>query len=88
MNALKPTTPAPAISAICATDPGVSPPQSPKSQMEDASSAARFLSTSDAFSVQGVEFSGMSKKVVPPPAARARLPVAPPSHSVRPGSLK
>ena len=38
--------------------------------------------------MQGVEFSGMSKKSVPPPAASARLPVAAPSHSARPGSLK
>src|SRR5580704_9511965 len=30
----------------------------------------------------------MSKKRVPPPAASARLPVAAPSQSVRPGSLK
>ena len=30
----------------------------------------------------------MSKNTVPPPAASARLPVAAPSHSVRPGSLK
>ena len=30
----------------------------------------------------------MSTNVVPPPAASARLPVAAPSHSVRPGSLK
>ena len=30
----------------------------------------------------------MSKNSVPPPAANARLPVAAPSHSVRPGSLK
>ena len=36
----------------------------------------------------GVEFSGMSKNVVVPPAAQAREPVAMPSHSARPGSLK
>ena len=30
----------------------------------------------------------MSKKHVPPPAANAAEPVAMPSHSVRPGSLK
>ena len=36
----------------------------------------------------GLEFSGMSKNVVPPPAARAREPVVKPSQLVRPGSLK
>ena len=37
--------------------------------------------------VGGIEFSGMSTSVVTPPAAAARVAVAKPSHSVRPGSL-
>ena len=68
--------------------PGTSPPHRPKSVMDDAASAARLRSNSSEFVVHGVELSGISKNVVPPPAASARLPVAAPSHSVRPGSLK
>ena len=49
---------------------------------------ARLRSNSSTFTVHGVELSGMSKNSVPPPAASAPLPVAAPSHSVRPGSLK
>ena len=88
MNALNPTTPRAAISAMSDTEPGTSPPHSAKSVIDEASSAARLRSNSRAFTVHGVEFSGMSKNSVPPPAASARLPVAAPSHSVRPGSLK
>ena len=36
----------------------------------------------------GVEFSGMSTAQVTPPTASAAVPVAMPSHSVRPGSLR
>ena len=37
--------------------------------------------------VGGSEFNGISTMVVIPPAAAARVAVANPSHSVRPGSL-
>src|SRR5579871_1961104 len=68
--------------------PGTRPPQSAKSAMEEEWSAAHLASNARAFTVQGVELSGISKNSAPPPAASARLPVAAPSHSVRPGSLK
>jgi hypothetical protein len=38
--------------------------------------------------VGGLEFSGMSKNAVKPPAASAAVPVSSPSQCVRPGSLK
>jgi hypothetical protein len=88
MKALNPTTPLAAIPAMLPMDSGTSPPQSAKSVTDEASRAARLRSTSRAETVHGVEFRGMSKKTVPPPAASALLPVAPPSQSVRPGSLK
>ena len=61
MNALKPTTPRSAISAMSGTEPGTSPPHSAKSVIDEASSAARLRSNSPAFTVHGVELSGMSK---------------------------
>ena len=50
--------------------------------------AASFSSNRAPSTTGGVEFNGMSKKHVPPPAASAAEPVAAPSHSARPGSLK
>ena len=51
--------------------------------------AASSLRSNEAPStVGGDAFSGMSKKHVPPPAAKAAVPVSKPSHSARPGSLK
>ena len=64
------------------------PPHSAKSVTDALASAAFFSSNAPALTVQGAEFSGMSKNSVPPAAANARLPVSAPSHSVRPGSLK
>ena len=49
MNALNPTTPRAAISAMSDTEPGTSPPHSAKSVMDEASSAARLRSNSRAF---------------------------------------
>jgi hypothetical protein len=46
MNALNPTTPRSAISAMSGTEPGTSPPHNPKSVIDDASSAARLRSNS------------------------------------------
>ena len=52
----------------------------PRAARSFASSAARVV-------VTGMQLSGMSTSVVTPPAAAARVAVAKPSHSVRPGSL-
>ena len=49
--------------------------------------AARLASSAATVVVGGIELSGMSTSVVTPPAAAARVAVAKPSHSVRPGSL-
>ena len=68
--------------------PGTSPPHRPKSTSELASAAARFNSKLSRFVVGGCAFNGISNTVVVPPAAAARDPVAKPSQSVRPGSLK
>ena len=47
----------------------------------------RLISSPSTVVVGGMLFSGMSMIVVTPPAAAARVAVAKPSHSVRPGSL-
>ena len=49
--------------------------------------ASRLSSRAATLVVSGRQFSGMSTRVVKPPAAAARVAVAKPSHSVRPGSL-
>ena len=68
---------------------GTMPPHSAKSVIDARFERGAFCSRIRcALTVQGDEFSGMSKNSVPPPAASARLPVAAPSQSVRPGSLK
>ena len=46
-----------------------------------------FVSRAAALTVGGMLLSGMSRIVVTPPAAAARVAVSNPSHSVRPGSL-
>ena len=48
---------------------------------------SRLTSSAAASMVGGMLLSGMSTRVVMPPAAAARVAVAKPSHSVRPGSL-
>ena len=63
----------------------------PEPEVDAATTRARprsFASKAGAVDVGGDEFSGMSKNAVKPPAASAALPVASPSQSVRPGSLK
>ena len=87
-ESFKANSPRSASSGISPRLPGTSPPHRAKSVMDAASRAARLRSNSRAFTVHGVEFSGISKNSVPPPAASARLPEAAPSHSARPGSLK
>ena len=49
--------------------------------------AFRLISSPSTVVVGGMLLSGMSRIVVTPPAAAARVAVAKPSHSVRPGSL-
>ncbi len=88
MNALKPTTPSSASSASCATLPGTSPPQSAKSVTAAPSAASTFRRNASASTVGGCAFSGMSTTHVVPPAAAAAVPLAQPSQSARPGSLK
>jgi hypothetical protein len=49
--------------------------------------ASRLSSRAATLVVSGRQLRGMSMTVVKPPAAAARVAVAKPSHSVRPGSL-
>ena len=84
---LKPNTPASCSGARSGTFPGTAPPQKPTSTCTCPSATGRFSSRSATVVVAGIEFSGMSRIVVTPPAAAARVAVAKPSHSVRPGSL-
>ncbi len=67
--------------------PGTAPPQNATSTQHWPAAAARFSVSAATDTVGGSEFSGMSQIVVTPPAAAARVAVANPSHSVRPGSL-
>ncbi len=55
---------------------------------ELASAAARLASKEGPSRVGGWALSGISATVVVPPTAQAAEPVAQPSQSVRPGSLK
>ncbi|KAK1998486.1 hypothetical protein LX36DRAFT_533268, partial [Colletotrichum falcatum] len=50
--------------------------------------AASFSSKPWTVVIGGIAFKGMSITVVTPPDAKARVPVAKPSHSVRPGSFR
>src|ERR1017187_6214489 len=88
MNALKPMTPRVASSSSLSRFPGTSPPQKAKSVTELFCAAASFKSKLSASHVGGWALSGMLKNNVPPPAASAREPVAIPSQSAWPGSLK
>jgi hypothetical protein len=67
--------------------PGTAPPQKPTSTQQRPSAAFRFTSSAGTSTVGGMLFSGMSRMVVTPPAAAARVALSKPSHSVRPGSL-
>ncbi len=67
--------------------PGIAPPQKPRSIQAWPSAVFRLASSPATVVVGGTELSGMSMTVVTPPAAAARVAVAKPSHSVRPGSL-
>src|SRR5215471_3324271 len=88
MNALKPTTPSSASSGRSPMLPGTRPPQKAKSTRDLLSAAASLSRNAAASTVGGLALSGMSTTQVVPPAEAASLPVAKPSQSVRPGSLK
>src|SRR5688572_26996503 len=88
MKALKPTTPRPASCSSLSRLSGVRPPHMAKSVWLFCAAAWRLASKLGQSRAGGAEFSGMSKKQVPPPAASADEPVSKPSQSVRPGSLK
>ncbi len=63
------------------------PAPEPDVDVDLPSAAARFSASAATVVVGGMLLSGMSTIVVTPPAAAARVAVANPSHSVRPGSL-
>ena len=88
MKALNPMTPRPASSSSRSRLPGTRPPQRQKSTRATPRAAATLRSNEAPSIVGGEAFRGMSKKQVPPPAAKAAVPVANPSQSVRPGSLQ
>src|SRR4051812_45697695 len=87
MKALPPRTPACASSISAAALPGTTPAQKPASTASWPWVAAILASKAARDVVTGDALSGMSTMVVTPPAAAARVAVAKPSHSVRPGSL-
>ena len=87
-NALRPTTPLSNSGPRACAFSGTSPPQRAKSTSDAFSASSRFATTASARIVGGSESMGMSTTVVTPPAAAARLPVAHPSQSSRPGASK
>ena len=84
---LNPNTPSATSGSRSSSLPGTRPPQKPTSTQTAPRAAARFASSAATEVVGGMLLSGMSTMVVTPPAAAARVAVANPSHSVRPGSL-
>ena len=75
MNALKPTTPRSASSSSRRRLPGTAHPRARSRRSTRPSSGGPLARrTRAALTVHGVELSGMSTNVVPPPAASARLP--------------
>ena len=84
---LNPNTPASCSGSRSGTLPGTAPPQKPTSTSTCPSATCCFASSAATVVVAGIELRGMSTIVVTPPAAAARVAVANPSHSVRPGSL-
>ena len=88
MNAFNPTAPASRRPAILSRFPAVNPPHNAKSVQDFSSAIPRFSRNPAASSTGGSELNGISKNIVPPPAASAAEPVAIPSQSARPGSLK
>lgn len=68
--------------------PGMIPPQKATSVQHWPCAATRFVSKCGNVVVGGMEFRGMSTRVVTPPDAAALVPVQKPSQSVRPGSFR
>ena len=87
MKHLKPSAPASSSPRSSPALPGTTPPQRPTSIQHCPSAALALASKPATVVVGGMLLSGMSTIVVTPPAAAARVAVAKPSHSVRPGSL-
>ena len=87
MKHLKPKTPASCSPRRSSMLPGIAPPQKPTSTCAASCAAFRLTCRPSTVVVGGMLLSGMSMIVVTPPAAAARVAVAKPSHSVRPGSL-
>jgi hypothetical protein len=67
---------------------GTMPPQKATSVQHCACAAARFVWKCDGVVVGGIEFRGISTRVVTPPDAAALVPVQKPSQLVRPGSFR
>ena len=84
---LNPTTPASCSGRSWSTLPGTAPPQNATSTLTWPFATSRFTCNASTVVVGGIELRGMSTIVVTPPAAAARVAVAKPSHSVRPGSF-
>src|SRR5277367_1906146 len=84
---LNPKTPASHSAGSSSEFPGTTPPQNPVSTQSFPAAAASFSRNAAAVVVAGMLFSGISIKVVTPPAAAARVAVENPSQSARPGSL-
>ena len=84
---LKPKTPASCSGRRSARLPGMAPPQNPTSMKACPWAASCLACRASTVVVGGMLLSGMSTIVVTPPAAAARVALAKPSHSVRPGSL-
>ncbi|CAM5669770.1 hypothetical protein STENM223S_03653 [Streptomyces tendae] len=86
-KALKPKTPASCSGRRSLTLSGRAPPQKPTSMCALSAATSRLVRRLSTVVVGGMELSGMSTRVVMPPAAAARVAVQKPSHSVRPGSF-
>src|SRR5260370_7794568 len=84
---LKPKTPASHSAHNSAVLPGTTPPQNPTSTQSFDVAAAIFSLYAVALVVAGTLFSGISIRVVTPPAAAPRFAVQKPSPSLLPGSL-
>ncbi|CAM5712060.1 hypothetical protein SBADM41S_06264 [Streptomyces badius] len=84
---LKPKTPASYSGRRSLTLEGIAPPQKPVSTCALGAATCCLVRRWSTVVVGGRELSGMSRSVVMPPAAAARVAVQKPSHSVRPGSF-
>ncbi|EDK41222.1 hypothetical protein PGUG_05321 [Meyerozyma guilliermondii ATCC 6260] len=88
INALKPRTPMEINGIRWSTLVGIKPPQNPTSTQVCPRAALILRLKFATVVVGGMAFNGISITVVTPPDAAALVPVAKPSHSVLPGSLR